>query len=123
MIHGDLGGKVLRAGGLPGAVIDWPPYHRPAGFALAIVAGDAVAWEGAPSSLLDDWADVPHWHQLLVRALVCRIPPGAATRRSATRPPTPSRRTSRRVGPPWSWCWAGSERVARCRRCPTPSAR
>lgn len=72
-VHGDLGGNLLRRAGLPDAVIDWPPYHRPSGFALAVVAGDAVAWEGAPAALLDDWADVPGWTQLLVRALVYRI--------------------------------------------------
>jgi uncharacterized protein (TIGR02569 family) len=73
VIHGDIGGNVLRAPGLPDAVIDWPPYFRPRGFALAVVAGDAVCWEGAPASLLDRWAEVPEWDQLLVRALVYRI--------------------------------------------------
>jgi hypothetical protein len=29
VVHGDVGGNVLRAPGLPDAVIDWPPYHRP----------------------------------------------------------------------------------------------
>lgn len=73
VIHGDLGGNVLRSPGRPDAVIDWPPYFRPRGFALAVTAGDAVAWEGAPVSLLDDWADVPEWDQLLLRGVVYRI--------------------------------------------------
>lgn len=73
MIHGDVGGNVLRAPGLPDAVIDWPPYHRPAGFSLAVAAGDAVCWEGAPEALLDVWSDVPDWDQLLLRAVIYRI--------------------------------------------------
>ncbi|CAN5675583.1 TIGR02569 family protein [soil metagenome] len=73
VIHGDLGGNVLRAPGRPDAVIDWPPYFRPRGFVLAVTAGDAVAWEGAPASLLDRWADVPEWDQLLLRAVVYRV--------------------------------------------------
>jgi uncharacterized protein (TIGR02569 family) len=73
VVHGDLGGNVLRHPGLPDAVIDWPPYVRPTGFALGIVVGDAVAWEGAPRALVDVWDDVPGWHQLLLRAVICRI--------------------------------------------------
>ena len=73
VIHGDLGGNVLRAPGRPDAVIDWPPYFRPRDLALAIIATDAVAWEGAPERLLDAWADVPGWSQLMVRAVVCRV--------------------------------------------------
>jgi uncharacterized protein (TIGR02569 family) len=73
VIHGDVAGNVLRAGGLPDAVIDWPPYHRPRGFSLAVAAGDAVCWEGADPSILDAWADVPDWDQLLLRAVIFRI--------------------------------------------------
>ena len=73
VIHGDLGGNLLRAPGLADAVIDWPPYFRPRGFALAVTASDAVTWEGAPPSLLDRWADVPEWDQLLLRAVVYRV--------------------------------------------------
>ena len=42
LIHGDLSGNVLFADGLPPAVIDLPPYWRPAAYASAIVAVDAV---------------------------------------------------------------------------------
>jgi len=73
VVHGDLGGNVLREPGLRDAVIDWPPYVRPTGFALGIVVGDAVAWEDAPPSSVDVWADEPGWYQLLLRAVICRI--------------------------------------------------
>lgn len=73
LIHGDIGGNVLRTEEGAAAVIDWAPYARPAGFALAVAAGDAVRWEGVPMDFLDEWADVPEWYQLLARALVYRL--------------------------------------------------
>jgi uncharacterized protein (TIGR02569 family) len=72
VIHGDIGGNVLAAPGLPPGVIDWPPYFRPAAFALAVAAVDAVCWSGASARLLDDWADLQQWRQLLLRAFVYR---------------------------------------------------
>lgn len=73
VVHGDLGGNVLVAAGLPPAVIDWPPYYRPAGWALAVAAVDAICWDGAPVTLLQEWSDVPEWDQLLLRAVIYRI--------------------------------------------------
>lgn len=72
VVHGDLGGNVLRDGERP-SVIDWPPYWRPAGFALAVAAMDAVCWEGAEAAMLEQWADVPCWDQLLLRAVAYRM--------------------------------------------------
>lgn len=34
---------------------------------------DAVCWEGAPISLLDEWAAQPGWDQLLLRAVIYRV--------------------------------------------------
>jgi uncharacterized protein (TIGR02569 family) len=73
VVHGDIGGNVLVADGLPPAVIDWPPYYRPAGWALAVAAVDAICWDGAPITLLGEWSDVPEWDQLLLRAVIYRI--------------------------------------------------
>jgi uncharacterized protein (TIGR02569 family) len=72
IVHGDLGGNVLRDGDWAG-VIDWPAYHRPRAWALAVVATDAVCWEDADPSLLDRWGGDPHWPQLLLRAVIYRI--------------------------------------------------
>ncbi|HEY3527776.1 MAG TPA: TIGR02569 family protein [Nocardioides sp.] len=72
LVHGDLGGNVLRDGDRA-AVIDWPPYWRPADWALAVVATDAVCWEGADESLLDDWSTGETWPQLLLRAAIYRL--------------------------------------------------
>jgi uncharacterized protein (TIGR02569 family) len=73
VIHGDVGGNLLRAAGSPDALIDWPPYFRPRAFSLAVAAGDGVCWEGADPSLLDEWADLPEWDQLLLRGVAWRL--------------------------------------------------
>jgi hypothetical protein len=73
LIHGDLGGNVLFAEGEPPAVIDFSPYWRPAGLALAVAAVDALLWSGAAPAILDELADQPELDQLLARALVYRL--------------------------------------------------
>ena len=73
VIHGDILPNVLLADGLPPAVIDWPPYFRPAGWANAIAVTDAVTFRGASTSLFDEWATGDDWQQLLIRALLYRL--------------------------------------------------
>ena len=73
LVHGDLGGNVLFAAGEPPAVIDFSPYWRPAGLALAIAAVDALMWGGADPAVLDELAGQPELDQLLARALVYRL--------------------------------------------------
>lgn len=75
VIHGDVLPNVLHADGAPLAVIDWPPYFRPAAMANAIAVTDAVTFRGAPLSLLDKWASGADWDQLLLRALLYRLGP------------------------------------------------
>jgi len=72
VVHGDLTTNVLWSPDGPG-IIDWPPYHRPPGWALAVAAVDALCWESASDKVLEAWADQEHWRQLLVRALVYRL--------------------------------------------------
>jgi len=73
LIHGDLGGNVLFAAGEPPAVIDFSPYWRPAGLALAVAAVDALTWGGADPAILGVLADQPELDQLLARAHVGRL--------------------------------------------------
>jgi uncharacterized protein (TIGR02569 family) len=73
LVHGDLGGNVLLADGLPPAVIDLSPYWRPPGWALAVVAVDALAWGDADPSVLDLLAGEPEVEQLLLRAMLYRL--------------------------------------------------
>jgi uncharacterized protein (TIGR02569 family) len=73
LIHGDLGGNVLFAAGEPPAVIDFSPYWRPVGLALAVAAVDALTWSGADPAILGELADQPELDQLLARAHVGRL--------------------------------------------------
>src|SRR6266566_3259459 len=73
LIHGDLGGNVLFAAGEPPAVIDFSPYWRPAGLALAVAAVDALTWSGADPAILEELAGEPELDQLLAHAHVYRL--------------------------------------------------
>ena len=86
LIHGDLGGNVLFAAGEPPAVIDFSPYWRPAGLALAVAAVDALTWSGADPAILDQLADQPDLDQLLARAHVGRLVTEIVSRRSEPDP-------------------------------------
>jgi uncharacterized protein (TIGR02569 family) len=73
VVHGDMFGNVLFAGTAPPAVIDITPYWRPAAWAAAVVAIDAISWGGAPTGLVEEWAHLPEWPQMLLRALLFRL--------------------------------------------------
>lgn len=86
LIHGDIGGNVLFAAGEPPAVIDFSPYWRPAGLALAVAAVDALTWSGADPAILGELADQPELDQLLARAHVGRLITEVVFRRGAPDP-------------------------------------
>jgi len=73
VVHGDLPGNVLFAGGLPPAIIDWPPYWRPVSWASAVAVADALCWYDATPELPARWSHLAEWGQMLVRALIYRI--------------------------------------------------
>jgi uncharacterized protein (TIGR02569 family) len=73
IVHGDLAGNVLFASADPPAVIDLTVYWRPVDYSIAVVAVDAVCFEGAPLSLLETISTNPAFPQHLVRALLFRI--------------------------------------------------
>ena len=72
VIHGDLINNVLFADDLPPAVIDVSPFWRPRRYADAIVAVDAIGWNGAGAEAAASLAD-PEGVQLLVRAALFRL--------------------------------------------------
>jgi uncharacterized protein (TIGR02569 family) len=72
LVHSDLTGNVLFDERLPPAVIDFSAHWRPTAYASAIVAADALVWEGADESLLDAVAHVEQFEQYLLRALIFR---------------------------------------------------
>jgi hypothetical protein len=50
------------------------PYWRPAGFAAAVVVGDAICWRDAdPDPLVVATSTVTEFPQLLVRAVIYRL--------------------------------------------------
>ncbi len=73
IIHGDLTANVLFARHLDPAVIDFSPYFRPAGFALAIVVVDAIAWHGAQLAIARHLDHVSDRDQLIARAAIYRL--------------------------------------------------
>ncbi|MFF1876636.1 hypothetical protein [Leifsonia sp. NPDC058230] len=73
IVHGDLTGNVLFADSRSPAVIDLTIYWRPVAYSIAIVAIDAVCFEGAPLSLLETIHPAPQFGQYLIRALLFRI--------------------------------------------------
>ena len=99
LIHGDLGGNVLFAPGQPPAMIDFSPYWRPAGLALAVAAVDALTWSGADPAILGDLADQPELDQLLARAHVGRLVTEVVSRR-ADPDPSAALETVTRTGEP-----------------------
>jgi len=73
IVHGDLFGNVLFAGNAPPAIIDFSAYWRPPEWAAAVVVVDALAWGGADAGLIDRWAELAQWPQMLLRALLFRL--------------------------------------------------
>ena len=73
LVHGDLAGNVLFADGELPAVIDFSPYWRPAGLAIAVAAIDVLTWEGGDPSILGILSDEPDVDQLLARAHIGRL--------------------------------------------------
>jgi uncharacterized protein (TIGR02569 family) len=73
LIHGDLSGNVLFHPHLPPAIIDLSPYWRPPAFASAVVAVDALVWEGAGRGVLSVLDGHPDPAQHLLRAAIFRI--------------------------------------------------
>lgn len=90
VVHGDLLGNVLFADGLPPAIIDWPAYWRPPAWAAAVAVADAMVWHDVKPDVVDRWAHLPQWDQMLLRALIYRIAAWPAAR--WTTPPDSSYR-------------------------------
>ena len=73
LVHGDLYGTVLFAGTAAPGITDITPYWRPASWAAGVVVVDALAWGEADDGLVERWAPLPEWPQMLLRALMFRL--------------------------------------------------
>lgn len=73
VVHAELFGAVLFGDdGVP-ALIDLVPSWRPREWAAAVVVVDAIAWGGGEESLLQRWAHLEEWPQMLLRAVLHRL--------------------------------------------------
>ena len=73
VVHAELFGAVLFDDtGVP-ALIDLMPAWRPKEWSAAVVVIDAVAWGGADEGLMDRWAHLDAWPQVLLRAVLYRL--------------------------------------------------
>lgn len=73
VVHSDLCGNTLVHEHLPPAIIDFSALFRPAAYAEAILVSDAVIWESAPLSLVEDWTLGELERQMLIRACLFRL--------------------------------------------------
>ena len=72
-MHAELFGAVLfDTEGVP-ALIDVVPAWRPKEWSAAVVVVDAVGWGGADEALIDRWAHLDAWPQMLLRAVLHRL--------------------------------------------------
>jgi len=73
LVHPELFGAVLfDETGTP-TLIDLVPSWRPVEWAAAVIVVDAVAWGGADDGLVQRWAHLAEWPQMLLRALLHRV--------------------------------------------------
>jgi uncharacterized protein (TIGR02569 family) len=73
LVHGELFGSLLFDGTASPGIVDFIPYYRPAEWGAAVVAVDAVASGHADGELLRRWSHLPHWSQMLLRAVLFRL--------------------------------------------------
>jgi uncharacterized protein (TIGR02569 family) len=73
VVHAELFGSLLFDGDRLPALVDLVPAWRPAEWAAAVLAVDAVAWGGADDALLARWSHLAQWPQMLLRAVLYRL--------------------------------------------------
>ena len=73
LVHGDLYGTVLFAGTAAPGITDITPYWRPSSWAAGVVVVDALSWGEGDDGLVERWAPLPEWPQMLLRALMFRL--------------------------------------------------
>ena len=74
LVHGDPSeGNMLFLQDQPPGIIDMAPYWHPAGYSLAMLVADGIAWSRAPLNLLAQVMPRPEMDQLLARAVLFRL--------------------------------------------------
>ncbi|KAB3522996.1 TIGR02569 family protein [Corynebacterium sp. zg254] len=73
VVHADVVGCVMFDDASDPIFTDIVPTFRPYAWSVALLAVDSIAWASAPDALLDRWAHLEDFDQLLVRAVVYRL--------------------------------------------------
>ncbi|MGH3432756.1 MAG: TIGR02569 family protein [Thermocrispum sp.] len=73
VVHGSLFRSVRFTGDRQPTVVDFRPYFRPAEWATALVVVDAIVLNAAGATLIERWAHLPEWRQMLLRATLFRL--------------------------------------------------
>ncbi|WP_282939959.1 TIGR02569 family protein [Corynebacterium auriscanis] len=73
VVHGDVAGCVIFDGAADPVITDFVPAHHPAGWSVALLIVDCMAWGNAPDALLQRWGHVPDFNQLALRAAMYRL--------------------------------------------------
>ncbi|HIW91354.1 MAG TPA: TIGR02569 family protein [Candidatus Corynebacterium avicola] len=73
LVHGDVLGCTIYDGYADPAIVDLVPTWRPAGWSVALLVVDAIAWANAEDGLIQRWSHLPDFDQLLLRAVMYRL--------------------------------------------------
>lgn len=73
LVHGDVLGCVIFDGAADPILTDVVPVWRQAGWPVALIIVDAMAWGNGADALIDRWSHIPDIEQLLLRAVLYRV--------------------------------------------------
>lgn len=73
LVHGDIAGCLIFDGASDPIITDFYPAWRPAPWSVALLAVDTMSWGNAPDAIIERWAHLPDFEQLLVRAILYRL--------------------------------------------------
>ena len=73
LVHADVIGCTIFDGSTDPMFTDFIPAWHPAGWSVALLIVDAMAWANGSDALLDRWKHIPDFEQLTVRAVLYRL--------------------------------------------------
>lgn len=73
LVHGDIAGCTIFDGTSDPILTDYVPAWRPAGWSVALLIVDCMAWGNAPDTLLERWAHIEDFNELALRAAAYRL--------------------------------------------------
>ncbi|WP_288813290.1 TIGR02569 family protein [uncultured Corynebacterium sp.] len=73
LVHADVLGCVIFDGSADPILTDLVPAWRPAGWPVALLIVDAMAWANGPNALIERWSHLPDFRELVVRAALYRV--------------------------------------------------